>query len=227
MGSSKTSLNSSSRSPVMEREYEFFVTTEEPQQPDGLDRGRIRRLVMRNFFETKGSETANCSSKQSSASTVQAKTQLKARFRLSKGGDDKSGRKSKGSGKKGESNKEEVDRKDSKRRSSRRLSAQIATLQPNTDGHIGNEPAAIDKGVPEEYPRPGRRIVLKIIPSAHRFDPFDVLPVPGSAELGLLFNLCKTSREVACDLTDSLRQKHALRQLHCCECEQDMVAISI
>jgi hypothetical protein len=177
----------------MEREYEFFVTTEEPQQPDGLDRGRIRRLVMRNFFETKGSETANSSSKQSSASTVQAKTQLKTRFRLSKGGEDKPDRKTKGPVKKGENNRDEVGRRDNKRRSSRRLSAQIATVQPNTDGDTSNEPAKLDEGVPEEYPKPGRRILLKIIPSAHRFDPFDVLPVPGSTELGLLFNLYKST----------------------------------
>ncbi|KAF2649623.1 hypothetical protein K491DRAFT_721513 [Lophiostoma macrostomum CBS 122681] len=177
----------------MEREYEFFVTTEEPQQPNGPERGLIRRLVMRNFFETRGSEIASSSSKQSSASTVQAKTQLKTRFRLSKVSDEKSGRKAKGVGRKTGNDSEEIGRRDDRRRSSQRLSRQTSGLQSNGTDDNTNEPATVDEQVSGEYPKSGRRILLKIIPSAHRFDPFDVLPVPGSAELDLLFKLYKST----------------------------------
>lgn len=38
---------------------------------------------------------------------------------------------------------------------------------------------------------PRQRLVLKINPNAHRFDPFDVLPVQGSPQLDLLFKLCE------------------------------------
>jgi len=70
----------------MSREYEFFVTTDAPQQLEGPDRGRIRRLVMKNFFETKYAGQEKNTSAHNSASTVQASTKLKSRFRLSKPG---------------------------------------------------------------------------------------------------------------------------------------------
>lgn len=71
---------------TMDREYEFFVTTEEPHQPEGNDRGRIRRVVMRNFFETKWSDPSSNASEHNSKETVQKKTNLKSRFRLPKPG---------------------------------------------------------------------------------------------------------------------------------------------
>jgi hypothetical protein len=35
-----------------------------------------------------------------------------------------------------------------------------------------------------------RNLILKVDPSPHRFDPFDVLPVPGTQQLDTLFKLC-------------------------------------
>lgn len=68
-----------------EREYEFFVTTEEPHHVEGQDRGRLRRVVMKNFFESQRYGEAK-KSEHHSKETVQKKTNLKSRFRLPKPG---------------------------------------------------------------------------------------------------------------------------------------------
>ena len=70
----------------MDREYEFFVTTQEPRRPNGKDRGRVRRVVMRNFVEAKGSKGNGNGSEKISNETVEKKGGLKARFRLEKPG---------------------------------------------------------------------------------------------------------------------------------------------
>lgn len=70
----------------MDREFEFFVTTQEPHRPDEKERNRIRQLVMRNFIETKWSKGNDNASENISNVTVQKKTALKSKFRLPKPG---------------------------------------------------------------------------------------------------------------------------------------------
>jgi hypothetical protein len=75
---------------MAQRKFQFFVTTEQPHQPEGAQRDLIRRLVMRNFFESKGSgvEKEGESSEMSSEATMKAKGRLKTRRRAatSRGG---------------------------------------------------------------------------------------------------------------------------------------------
>ncbi|KAH8723709.1 hypothetical protein GQ44DRAFT_828094 [Phaeosphaeriaceae sp. PMI808] len=173
-----------------DREYEFFVTTDEPQQPDGVERGRIRRLVMHNFFEMKEAGP-QCTSAHNSASTVQAKTELKGRFRLSKVGQTRLQTRSKRG-----NTKEELNRNRSKVK--RTLSNEIhpsATTECGTSctGGVNEIPLKTDQLMVQSVrERQDKRIVLRINPGSYRFDPFDVLPVPGSPRLDLLFKLYKT-----------------------------------
>ncbi|KAI4649405.1 hypothetical protein J4E93_003723 [Alternaria ventricosa] len=67
----------------MEREYEFFVTTNKPYNPAGAERCMIRRLVMRNHFDMKIAGPQINPSQHSSISTAMAKKKLKNRFRIS------------------------------------------------------------------------------------------------------------------------------------------------
>ena len=177
---------------AMDRDYEFFVTTEEPHQPNGQDRGRIRRMVMKNFFETKGSESGNTTSEQNSKETVQKKTKLKSRFRLSKALEDVaaqppsrlkarnaarqhvSGRKEARSTISWESSNESQERSGSSTLSRR------TSLGDSTDS-IGGKSKSVTK------------IILRIEPGAHKFDPFDVLPVPGTPQLDTLLRLCEST----------------------------------
>jgi hypothetical protein len=176
----------------MEREYEFFVTTEEPHQPEGAERGKIRRLVMRNFFDTKSAGPQVNTSEHSSASTVMAKKQLKSRFRLFNPGDNNKGVQSK----KRENRDEESKDKGKRPQASRKTSGASGGSALTKDGRSmrGSLPKAKDGGgeLQSSDAEPAyRRLILKIDPSAHRFDPFDVLPVPGTRQLDTLFKLCK------------------------------------
>lgn len=175
---------------TMEREYEFFVTTEEPHQPEGPERGLIRRLVMRNFFETKWSSPTDNTSANNSASTVQAKTRLKSRFRLPKPGREASEIKAKGKSKdsEGHSNRDGLERREKRPRVWRKVSAQPTLLEQSEKESRKASPAE-EEGGQGGGSRP--RLLLKINPNAHRFDPFDVLPVPGTPELDVLFKMCK------------------------------------
>lgn len=177
--------------PTMEKEYEFFVTTNEPHQPDGPERGLIRRLVMRNFFESKWSGPSNNSSEHNSASTVQAKTKLKSRFRLGKPGqettDAKCKPRSRNPGDRG--NKEEGEKVEKRPRVSRTLSTQSGLSYRSGKSGGSSRRASPAEDINSGMSKP--RLLLKINPNAHRFDPFDVLPVPGTPELDTLFKLCK------------------------------------
>lgn len=183
---------------TMDREYEFFVTTEEPHQPEGVERGLIRRLVMRNFFETKWAGPQKNSSENNSASTVMAKTQLKNRFRLSKMGEEKR-----------EPRSRTEPRDDDGRTTPRRPRASRVN-SGRTESSVGadeemsqmsrtssrkNSPTEEEGGNIKQKRTSGKardlRLILKINPSTHRFDPFDVLPVPGTPQLDTLFKLCE------------------------------------
>lgn len=177
------------------REFEFFVTTEEPHQPEGAQRGLIRRLVMRNFFDAKwsGIEREGESSEQSSEATLKAKGSLKTRFRL--------GQVTKEGGKRGdrimkrqrlEGEEQSVGKLGMVRtRSSFSNGAQQDVKVKSLMRSRAVAIAEMDDTAADE-PKQKMRISVNISPSAHRFDPFDVLPVPGTQQLDLLFRLRKT-----------------------------------
>jgi hypothetical protein len=175
-----------------DRAYEFFVTTEEPHQPEGVERGMIRRLVMRNFFETKSAGSQTSTSEYSSASTVMAKKQLKGRFRLSKQKDDKTDFTTKRWDGKDEDGKGKGKRPQTSRKASG--ASAVSGLSNDTRSTRGS-PARSDKHAEwlhtSDVESVDRKFVLKIDPGAHCFDPFDVLPVPGSRQLDMLFKLCE------------------------------------
>jgi hypothetical protein len=179
---------------IADREYEFFVTTDEPHQPEGMERGLIRRLVMRNFFETKGAGVQNNISEHNSASTVMAKKGLKNRFRLSKFGEDGAETKSKRRDGKEEPATVKRKRPKAKRTLSTVTDASGVTqngmsLASSPKGHYEDEEEqTMSKGKEKKQEK---KLLLKINPSAHRFDPFDVLPVPGTQQLDVLFKLRK------------------------------------
>ncbi|KAF2821065.1 hypothetical protein CC86DRAFT_397570 [Ophiobolus disseminans] len=176
---------------TQEREYEFFVTTDKPHQPEGTDRGLIRRLVMRNFFEAKGAEPQINISEHHSATTVLAKKQLKSRFRLSKVEEHKIGVKSR--------RRDCIEGTDTAKRT---RSRPLRTLSSGTNGSdLVQGDASMTSG-PKRVPkhdehlggekRNDDRALLKTNPGAHRFDPFDVLPVPGTPQLDMLFKLYRS-----------------------------------
>ncbi|KAF2472848.1 uncharacterized protein BDR25DRAFT_333128 [Lindgomyces ingoldianus] len=181
----------------MEREYEFFVTTDESHQPDGASRGLIRRLVMRHFFEAKSSTPANNSSEYNSASTVQAKTQLQSRFRLSKAGQTPTGSGSNAKGKNSEHKKNKVvgENKDKRLKSTRKLSGtpdMTEASDQSVRSRTGSRKASPKENGRGEVSKEKPRLLLKANPNSNRFDPFDVLPVPGTAHLDMLFKLYKS-----------------------------------
>jgi hypothetical protein len=177
---------------TIERKYEFFVTTGEPHQPEGVERGKIRRLVMRNFFDSKSAGSQINISEHSSACTALAKKQLKSRFRLSGSKDgDKEVMGVRGNG------KEEENKGKGKRPRAPRKTAgasQKSELINDTRNTRASSAKMKDDGgnMLDNDARPAdRRLVLKTDLSAHRFDPFDVLPVPGTQQMDTLFKLCK------------------------------------
>ncbi|KAF1994041.1 hypothetical protein P154DRAFT_625002 [Amniculicola lignicola CBS 123094] len=187
----------------MDREYEFFVTTEEPHQPEGQERGLIRRLVMRNFFESKWAGPSTNTSESNSASTVQSRGSLKSRFRLPKPGQEFTEPKVKGKAKgmrreRGKSAEESEDR-DRRERRPRACRTGSGKSGNGGDEGIGSRGES-QRTSPVEGGEDGvagclrskPRILLKINPSAHRFDPFDVLPVPGTPGLDMLFKLYRS-----------------------------------
>lgn len=184
---------------MTQREFEFFVTTEEPQQPAGAQRGLIRRLVMRNFFETKWSGVEEGeSSEMSSEATIRAKEKLKTRFRLGQMTD---------AGKKTGSNtarrprvaKAECEaKKDARPKANRTRSAAAYESQRGVRSRTSSRKASpADSNEELGLSKDDCRMSVTISPSANRFDPFDVLPVPGTQKLDLLFRLRKLFEQFA------------------------------
>jgi hypothetical protein len=176
----------------MEREYEFFVTTDEPHQPAGAQRDTIRRLVMRNHFDMKIAGQQPNLSQHSSVSTIMAKKQLKSRFRISdiQSGELKSKSKSREREDTGAARKKSATRPKALRTRSGPTPAaspigeetrrRSSITQARTNGSKRNKSEPILE-----------RPLLMIDPSAHRMDPFDALPIPGTPQLDALFRLCR------------------------------------
>jgi hypothetical protein len=169
---------------AIKQEYEFFVSTSTPHQLEGTKRALIRRLVMRNFFETKGAGRKITASESHSASTVMAKTRLKNRFRLSEPRRDQE-----------EYSKEESNKVKRKRAKIQGTSC-VATCARNQAENTTKTSKKILKvenrqdRTANEGPKHAS-MSLTPNPNTHRFDPFDVLPVPGTPSLDRLFKLCK------------------------------------
>jgi hypothetical protein len=188
---SQSAIQGSTRMP--KREYEFFVTTNELHQPEGTERGRIRRLVMRNFFDTKAAKPEKSVSEHNSASTVMAKGQLKNRFRLSRIGPD-----GVETTKMRRNSKEETDTAKRKRPSAKRTlsAASNASSKTDTGTNLSTSPNRTVTTIESQKtnkmkePNPAKTSSLLSNPSPNLFDPFDVLPVPGSPALDTLFKLC-------------------------------------
>ena len=174
---------------TMKREYEFFVTTGEPHQPNGAERGMIRRLVMRNFFDTKAATPQSNASEHSSASTAMAEKQLKNRFRLLKPTKEKKETKTRES---------ETDNQKGKAKGKRPRAPRTTSNTAKASAHSGEEMSrrestdwvASDGSNRKPYSLAVNKPMLELGLSAHRMDPFDVLPIPGTPELDMLFRLC-------------------------------------
>lgn len=186
---SKDQSTKSEMATPTERKYEFFVTTDEPHQPDGIQRNMIRRLVMRNYFDTKMAETQSSVPEHNSTSTATAKKQLKSRFRLSEPQKEKRKNVSKVSGDKCEQSGEKGRRPQVLRTRSGPIPSSSSIEEwSSTKNRSNRKRTNINKRNTSEptveKPSP------KIDPSAHRIDPFDALPIPGTPQLDALFRLC-------------------------------------
>ncbi|KAL1795982.1 hypothetical protein ACET3X_006206 [Alternaria dauci] len=177
-----------------ERQYEFFVTTDEPHQPAGVERSTIRRLVMRNYFDTKIAGPQFNVPEHSSMSAVVAEKQLKSRFRLSGLGIEK--RKSLSRQKeylcketKGEKRRPQVLRT---RSGPTPLSSTIGTGNSGI-GHYNETEHSTSRRNPSE-PAP-ERSVPKADLDTHHVDPFGAPPIPDTPQLDALFRLYKSSHK--------------------------------
>lgn len=165
------------------REYEFFVVTSEPQQPEGMERSRIRRLVMRNVFESKASGPQTNALEYHSASTVMAEKHMKSRFRLSGLGQNNN------KGSRGKTFFVKQTRPMAQGMTCGATAARYTTK--DTSGSRRSSKiyeAQIELRMKQHQ---DMRFRLNTNPNTHRFDSFDVLPIPGTPELDTLFNLCK------------------------------------
>ena len=161
----------------MEREYEFFVTTDKPYNLAGAERCMIRRLVMRNHFDMKMAGPQINPSQHSSISTAMAKKKLKNRFRISEPRVKKEKANS----------RERID--------ARRLREKVAVRPKELRDRSGptTSSKAGEDGKDKRNNMDGSleaRPVLKCGLRDDRIDPFKALPIPGTPELGALFHLC-------------------------------------
>jgi hypothetical protein len=173
----------------MEREYEFFVTTDERHQPAGEQRNMIRRLVMRNYFETKMARPQLNEPESSSATTVVAKRQLKNRFRVGERGIE-IGRDS-SIIKKVTSEQSQSGKRRPQVRRTRSGPAPSGSATGDGSSKAGRSTATRMKSTKRNTSEPAaENPALEIEPSAHRIDPFDALPIQGTPQLDFLFRLC-------------------------------------
>lgn len=193
------------------REYNFFVTTNSHHQPDGMDRGLIRRLVMRNFFDTRyaNAQVDTCASAHTSANTVLAKKQLKNRFRLADvGAETKKIRK--GSGNKSKAS----DQVDTNGGNEKEIAAAVKKKRPkatrtttststSTSKSASISPTSVFPGwqaLPSTRTQSLPHTGFCQNPSTQILDPFDVLPIPNSPHLTFLFKLCMSPSPYLLDI---------------------------
>ena len=171
------------------QEYEFFVTTGHPRRVDDTSRTAIRRVVMRNFFNDKNAATDSTkpASELSSTSTIEAGTKLKGRFRLPKPGQVIGPEKPKGGPKRAEkkSLKPNGGAKASKTDRKQSLTCLVLEEESNCAGKDDNRALLSPVTLLSVSPPPRRN------PTAHRFDPFDVLPIPATFKLEVLLPFCE------------------------------------
>ena len=161
----------------MEREYKFFVTTDKPYNPAGAERCMIRRLVMRNHFDMKMAGSQINPSQHSSISTAMAKKKLRNRFRISEPRI-----------KKEKANtREMVDTRRSREKGAARPKDLRDRSGPTTSSKAGEDGKDKRKDKDETLePRP----VLRCGLNSGRMDPFKASLLPGTPDLGALFQLC-------------------------------------
>ena len=162
---------------IMEREYEFFVTTDKPYNPAGAERCMSRRLVTRNHFDMKMAGPQINPSQHSSISTAMAKKKLKNRFRISEPRIKK---------KKVNSRKTEDVRR-SKEKGAARPNDLRDRSEPRTSSKAGEDGKDKRNNTDETMEA---RPVLNCGLDDDRIDPLKTLPKPGTPELGVLFQLC-------------------------------------
>ena len=173
------------------QEYEFFVTTGHPRRVDGASRATIRRVVMRNFFNDKNAATDSTkpASELSSTSTIEAGTKLKGRFRLPKPGQVIGPEKPKGGPKRAEkeSSKQNGGAKASEMGRKKSPTCLVLEEDSNCAGKDDNRALLSPVILLSVSPPPRRN------PTAHSFDPFDVLPIPATFKLDVLLPFCEWS----------------------------------
>ena len=171
------------------QEYEFFVTTGHPRRVDGASRATIRRVVMRNFFNDKNAATDSTkpASELSSTSAIEAGTKLKGRFRLPKPGQVIGPEKPNGGPKRAEkkSSKQNEGAKAPKTDRKQSLPCLVLEEDSNRAGKDDNTTLLSPVILLSTSPSPRRN------PTAHRFDPFDVLPIPATFKLDVLLPFCE------------------------------------
>ncbi|KAH7385327.1 hypothetical protein DE146DRAFT_197848 [Phaeosphaeria sp. MPI-PUGE-AT-0046c] len=186
------------------RQYNFFVSTNSQHQPDGIDRGRIRRLVMRNFFDTRctNAQVEACASAHNSANTVLAKKQLKSRFRLADVGAETK-RSKRGSGNKSKDSDESSKRGGTEKDILVAVTKKKAPKAMHTTSKSTSTSKSASISPINEFPGwqstwsthapSSHQAGLSQNPSTQVLDPFDVLPIPNSPHLTFLFKLYKST----------------------------------
>ena len=159
----------------MDREYQFFVTTDKPYNPAGAERCMIRRLVMRNHFDMKMAGPQINPSQHSSISTAMAKKKLKNRFRISEP----------------RIKKEKANRREREdvRRSKGKGAAKPKDLRERsgpTTSWKAREDGQDKRNNMDETLAPALNCGL----DDDRIDPSKASPIPETPELSALFQLC-------------------------------------
>lgn len=171
-----------------------FLTTTTPLQPSGYERGLIRRIVMRNFFERKAlnRERAGLGAEKGRVGQGSEKGQ-------SERGSDKA-RDIQGSEKQSE------DTVRQKEKGGLRGRFRVVDVGKSVGGKAGGKGRKRRRdgkgekgegkgngGMAEMRGMDGKRgkVRLRVELGQGRFDPFDVLPVPGTTRMGVLVRLCE------------------------------------
>ncbi|KAI4662883.1 uncharacterized protein J4E79_004194 [Alternaria viburni] len=165
----------------MEREYEFFVTTDKPYNPAGAERCMIRRLVMRNHFDMKMAGPQINPSQHSSISTAMAKKKLKNRFRISEPRIKK----------KKANKRERVDTRGAREKGAARPKDLRDRSGPPTTSSKAWEDGKDKRKAPDETLT--ARLMLNCGLNDGRIDPSKASPIPGTSDLGALFQLYKSA----------------------------------